>query len=107
MPQFQVDNISKKGIRLDHFLVSRTTSLSRTKIQSLIRSGNVLVNGHKCKTGYLLELNDMIHMKIPETGDCEDQLVPENQNLGIIFRNKCKNVHSVTDWPATKKIDTP
>ena len=54
MPFFQVDNISKKGTRLDHFLVSRTTSLSRTKIQSLIRSGDVLVNGNKCKTGYLL-----------------------------------------------------
>ena len=36
MPFFQVDNISKKGIRLDHFLVSRVTNLSRTKIQSLI-----------------------------------------------------------------------
>ena len=88
MPFFQVDNISKKGIRLDHFLVSRTTSLSRTKIQSLIRSGNVLVNGHKCKTGYLLELNDMVHMNIPEIDNCEDQLVPENQNLDIIFEDE-------------------
>jgi len=88
MPQFQVDNISNKGIRLDHFLVSRTTSLSRTKIQSLIRSGNVLVNGHKCKTGYLLELNDLIHMNIPETVNCEDQLVPENLNLEIIFEDE-------------------
>ena len=86
MPQFQVDIISNKGIRLDHFQFQEQGVYQEQKIQSLIRSGNVLVNGHKCKTGYLLELNDMVHMNIPEIDKCEDQLVPENQNLlDIIF----------------------
>ena len=48
------------GIRLDHFLTKSLTEYSRSQIQLLIRSGKILVNNKNCKTGYALELNDIM-----------------------------------------------
>ena len=53
------------GMRLDHYLVNKFTKYSRSRIQYLIRSSKILVNSNQCKTGYRLELNDLITINHP------------------------------------------
>ena len=70
---FQEDNIdnfkiilqSDIGVRLDHYITNKLPKYSRSKIQNLIRSNNILVNSKQCKTGYRLELNDFITINHP------------------------------------------
>ena len=54
------------GKRLDHYLVSNLNDHSRSKIQSWIRLGCILVNNQNVKTGYSLELNDQIQISPPK-----------------------------------------
>ena len=56
MINFQVDNVKGLGERLDQFLSFQLNQYSRTRIQSWIKSGNVLVNGQFHKKNYLLNL---------------------------------------------------
>ena len=44
----QVNEIEEIGKRLDHYLVGQLTKYSRSRVQSFIRSGQILVNGNKC-----------------------------------------------------------
>ena len=60
MINFTIQHEKYVGIRLDKFLVSNLSELSRSKIQNNIRLGKVLVNGFKCKTGYILDLGDKV-----------------------------------------------
>ena len=55
MINFTIQHEKYVGIRLDKFLVSNLSEFSRSKIQNNIRLGKVLVNGLKCKTGYLIQ----------------------------------------------------
>ncbi len=52
--------------RLDAFLAQELSELSRSKIQTLIKSGEITVNGAKVKPKYALEPNDEIKVTIPE-----------------------------------------
>ena len=52
--------------RLDSYLAERLTDMSRSRIQSLIKSGDVTVNGAKTKAGYILTYGDTIDVNIPE-----------------------------------------
>ena len=46
--RIQVDDV---GLRLDRYLTSVLTSLSRTTVQQLIVDGSILVNGQPGKPG--------------------------------------------------------
>ena len=48
----QVNEVEEIGKRLDHYLLGHLTKYSRSRLQAFIRSGQILVNGNKCKTGY-------------------------------------------------------
>jgi len=75
------------GKRLDKFLVSKILNLSRSKIQKLIRQGYVLVNGLKYKTGYLLEIDDVINVSEIINEKFEDNLIPEPIDLDIEYED--------------------
>jgi 23S rRNA pseudouridine1911/1915/1917 synthase len=72
--------------RLDKFLTSKLPDHSRSRLQALIKEGNVQVNGNVItKTGWPLNHGDQVNIKIPEpvaTG-----LQSENIPLNIIFEN--------------------
>ncbi len=72
--------------RLDSFLAAVTEGLSRSKIQSLIKSGNVSVNGCIKKPAYLLKENDKIEFEIPQKEIIKIQ--PENIPLEIIYEDE-------------------
>ena len=51
--------ISEEGKRLDLYIAERT-ELTRTRIQQLIKDGNINVNNKKSKPSYKVEKNDFI-----------------------------------------------
>ena len=78
-----------EGTRLDHFLTANFPKYSRSRLQNLIRSGEVLVNSRHCKTGYKLELNDLITIMIPsELKEGYSTITPEPMNLNILFEDE-------------------
>ncbi len=70
-------------MRLDNYL-SLKTDISRNKIQSLIKDGNVLVNGKKEKSSYKVRLDDEIEFEYFET---ENHLEPEKMDLDIVYED--------------------
>ena len=76
------------GIRLDHFLTKNLTEYSRSQIQLLIRSGKILVNNKICKTGYALEPNDIISIRLPERKKELYTISPESMNLEILHEDE-------------------
>ena len=84
----QVNEIEEIGKRLDHYLSDHLTKYSRSRLQSFIRSGQILVNGNKCKTGYSLEMNDIIQVDLLKEESNLKKLIPENLNLTIIHEDE-------------------
>ena len=76
--------ISEEGKRLDLYIAERT-ELTRTRIQQLIKDGNINVNNKKSKPSYKVEKNDFIEMIIPD--EKEIDLVPENINIKILYED--------------------
>lgn len=74
-----------ENTRLDSFLASLTEGLSRTKLQNLIKSGNVTVNDISKKPSYLINENDKIEFNIPEYQTVK--IEPENISLDIVYED--------------------
>ncbi|MFL2983168.1 MAG: RluA family pseudouridine synthase [Candidatus Neomarinimicrobiota bacterium] len=87
MINFQVSDLKDKGMRLDHYLVNNLSKYSRSHIQSFIKSGNILVNGERCKTGYSIDLDDMVQVDIPKNESSPSHLVPEKIDIEILYED--------------------
>jgi 23S rRNA pseudouridine1911/1915/1917 synthase len=74
------------GVRLDTFLASQIDGWSRARLQRLIDSEDVLVNGKPSKPSYKLREQDEIEVELiaPPT----DNFVPENIPLEIVFEDE-------------------
>ena len=70
--------------RIDKYLTTKT-DLSRTRIQELIDSNNILVNDNPTKANYKVKENDLITVMIPE--DEAYDLEPINMNLEIVYED--------------------
>jgi len=74
--------------RLDLFLTEIYPEISRNKIQTHIKSGLVLVNNNKVKTGYLLKEEDLVTMKPIKIDENKYlDIKPVNLNLDIIYED--------------------
>ena len=72
--------------RLDKYLVSQVPDQSRSRLQELIKEGQVTVNEKPVtKTGFRLEIEDRVAITIPEP--VPSGLIPEDIPLDIIFEN--------------------
>ena len=77
--------------RMDSFL-SRKTDFTRSRIQQLIKNGDITVNGKnaknnkKIKSSYKIEENDRIEIFIPEIEQAE--IIPENIKIDIIYEDE-------------------
>ena len=76
-------SIEDVGKRIDKYLCDNT-EYTRSKIQKMIESGNILVNGNKTKDSYKLKENDNI--EITELIE-ETDIVPENIPLDIYYED--------------------
>ncbi len=75
------------GNRLDkHISANAGDNFSRARVQALVRSGHVLVNGNRPKgTSQRLKLDDVIHFTLPDPEDAEP--VAEDIKLDILFED--------------------
>lgn len=84
MQKIRVDE-SNISLRLDKFLSSVLSDVSRSKIQQYIDDGFILVNNKKEKASYKLSINDEIIIQdFPKE---ESDLVAENIPLDIVFED--------------------
>lgn len=75
-----------KPQRLDKFLVDCMPDFSRSRLQDLIKQGNVIVNGETiCKSSYMLELNANVQVTVPPPEPTK--IIPEDIYLDFIFEN--------------------
>ncbi|MFQ3548871.1 MAG: RluA family pseudouridine synthase [Armatimonadota bacterium] len=92
--------------RLDVYLSSKIDNLSRSAVQKLIDSGNVLVNNKIQKCGYKIQLSDVIKVTIPppQPSDIAPQDIPidvvfEDDYIMVINKSKGMTVHPAPGSP--------
>jgi 23S rRNA pseudouridine1911/1915/1917 synthase len=76
---------SGPGARLDVWLSEQIAALSRSRLQSLIRSGHVLVNGQPRKPHYELREGDAVEVTVPPPEPVE--LVAQEIPLHVLFED--------------------
>ncbi|MBN2790575.1 MAG: RluA family pseudouridine synthase [Candidatus Delongbacteria bacterium] len=72
--------------RIDKFLFSNIKRISRNKIQNLIDSGNILVNGKEIKSNYSVLPNDDIVVNIPRPEKYE--ILPEDIKIDFVYEDE-------------------
>lgn len=70
-------------MRLDKYLVNNYPAYSRSRLQRMIGNGEVLVNGKKSKSNYILASSDRISLKSPKHQF--DKLESENLSFEIVY----------------------
>ena len=73
------------NIRIDTYLADYMQDFSRSKIQSEIKKGSVLVNSKTVKPSYSVKEGDEIVFEIPET---TIKIEPENIPLDIVWEDE-------------------
>ena len=63
------------GDRIDKFLAEQYENLSRSFLQKLLKSGEVMVDGRPVKASYKVAEGDLISFEVPEA--VEPEIVPE------------------------------
>lgn len=77
--------VEESNIRIDKFL-SINTDYSRSKMQKLIKDGNVLVNGDVVSSSYVVKLDDVIEILDMESE--EILLEPEKMDIDIVYEDE-------------------
>lgn len=85
MTDYQV-NAAGDGQRLDKFVARQISSLSRTRVQALIKSGDILVDGKQQKASFKLEEPAEISVHVPPLKPLSIQ--PENIPLDIVYEDQ-------------------
>jgi len=85
--QFKFTYSAAAAQRLDRYLVECLPKYSRSRLQQLIKNGNVLVEGEIIlKTGYRLDNGMVIEVRLPPIE--KSTLIPEKIPLDILFENE-------------------
>jgi len=71
--------------RLDQYLAAQVPDLSRSRIQALIKSGHILINGQKTKPRNQLKAGDTVSIDIPPPESSE--LIAQDIPLDVIFED--------------------
>jgi 23S rRNA pseudouridine1911/1915/1917 synthase len=83
--RFQVGSPSA-GTRLDLFLVSACSDLSRSRIQKLIEEGAVRLSGASARRSHLVHAGDVVEIEVPEPRAAA--LEPEEIPLSILYEDE-------------------
>ena len=76
------------GLRLDRYLTSMLTGVSRTTIQQLIADGSVLVNGRPSKPGYALRSGDEVQVFSLKQKNTTVNVKPQLLPLDVVYEDK-------------------
>ena len=96
----------EKGKRLDTYIPSVDTDITRTSAQRLIEDGNILVNGKNAKVSYKIQENDKISVEIPEpkqielkAQDIPIEIIYEDSDIIVVNKPKGMVVHPANGNP--------
>lgn len=73
-------------VRIDRYLSEACEELSRSYIQKLLKSGDVLVNEKPVKASYKVESGDKIELEVPEA--VEPEIEAEEMDLDILYEDE-------------------
>ncbi|MGH2613775.1 MAG: RluA family pseudouridine synthase [Thermomicrobiales bacterium] len=76
---------SELGLRLDRFVADRLPDLSRGTVQTLIASGNVLVDGQQRKPKFRMTPGEVVTVEIPPVAP--DEIEPDPIPLAIVYED--------------------
>ncbi|MCD6429954.1 MAG: RluA family pseudouridine synthase [Deltaproteobacteria bacterium] len=103
---FEFVFLGSERCRLDQFLAARQPDISRSRLQVLVRSASVLVNGDSAKTSCLLKHGDCVTLKIPppvplqlEAQDLPLEIVYEDRHLVVVNKAAGMVVHPAAGNP--------
>lgn len=95
-----------KGKRLDLFVLENFEDLTRSRIKTLIESGEISVNGEIKKSGYAIKTGDLIQMEIAppveislEPYDIPLDIVYEDDDLAVINKPRGLVTHPAPGSP--------
>ena len=74
------------GVRIDCYLSNLFADISRTKIQSLIKSGKVLINEKSCKSSYVIQTDDKIKFEFDDVK--EIKIKPEKIEIETLYEDE-------------------
>lgn len=77
--------VEESGKRLDAYITSIDSEITRTAAQRLIEQGNILVNGEKKKTAYKVSNGDVITIEKEEPKEIE--LKAQNIPIDIVYED--------------------
>jgi len=75
-------------LRIDQYLANKLPDISRSKIQALIKLGQVTINGEPVKSSLILQGNEAIECRFKEKIETKS-LSGEVMDLNIIFEDDC------------------
>jgi len=78
--------LESAGQRLDSYLASYLSEISRTRIQRAISDGDVLVNDHAVKSSYRLRDGDRVEIELPEPPPLE--LIAEPIPIDLVYEDE-------------------
>lgn len=78
-------NSENQGERIDKFLSSKLSDISRSYIHKLIEDGNITINQNSVNKKYKLSENDTINVKIPKPQELK--VVAEKIPLDIVYED--------------------
>ena len=76
--------VLEDNIRIDSYLANKL-NISRSKVQKLIKSSKILVNGNNINSSYLVKNGDIII--IDDELDFEIHIKPQNINIDVLYEN--------------------
>lgn len=96
----------QQGQRLDQFFTAQNPEFTRSRVQNLIRDGQILVNGKQVKTGYSLEPGDLVQAALaddaPARSEAEDialDIVYEDRDIIVVNKPQGMVVHPAAGHP--------
>ena len=96
----------EKGKRLDSYIASQDSEITRTSAQRLIEEGNILVNGKKQKVSYKVCENDIVTVEVSEPKEIElkaqdipIEIIYEDKDIIVVNKPKGMVVHPANGNP--------
>jgi 23S rRNA pseudouridine1911/1915/1917 synthase len=85
-----IAELNDKGKRLDSFIAEQNTGLSRNRIQKLIKSGNVIIDGvQSLEKSYIMEGKEKLTLRgMNSFFDDEIRYYPQKIDIKIIYEDK-------------------
>lgn len=79
-----IEVLENEKVRIDNYL-SDKLDISRSKVQKLIKDGNVLVNGQSVNVSYKVKIGDVIEYSLDLNE--ETDITPENIPIDIVYED--------------------